>query len=323
MAIIGLDLGGTKLSGALFTHDGGLLTRKIVLLKKAKGPEVGQFIQEVIDDLIATLPEDEVPISGIGISVPGISHKQKGTVWAPNIDGWENYPLLNEITSYLDNPEIRIAIDSDRTCSILGEVWKGVAQGCNDAIFLAVGTGIGAGILSGGKIIRGADDIAGAIGWMALSKPYEQKFKGMGCFEYHASGEGLVRMTRDLLEEEENYTGILQKKNQEDITAHTVFEAYEQNDPIAVNVLHRAVEYWGMAIANLVSLLNPEKIILGGGVFGPALRFIDQIAEESAKWSQPISSQIVSIIGSELKYDAPLYGAAYLALKENPLEDTE
>jgi len=182
MAVIGLDLGGTKLSGALFTTDGDLLTKKTVFVENAKGPEVGKLIQEVVQELIHDLPEHGSSLSGIGISVPGISYVQKGTVWAPNIEGWKNYPLLNEITSYLDNPEIRVMIDSDRACSILGEVWKGVAQGCKDAIFLAVGTGIGAGIVSHGEIIRGSDDIAGAIGWLALHKPFQSRYQAMGCF---------------------------------------------------------------------------------------------------------------------------------------------
>src|SRR5690606_7336356 len=119
------------------------------------------------------------------------SRNKSGTVWAPNIPGWEDYPLKAELEAVLNR--IPVSIDSDRACYILGEYWKGAAQNCEDAIFLAVGTGIGAGILADGRILRGAGDIAGAIGWMALDHPYQEKYIPCGCFEYQASGDGVAR----------------------------------------------------------------------------------------------------------------------------------
>ena len=100
----------------------------------------------------------------------------------------------------------------------------------------------------------------------------------------------------------------------EEITSHDVFEAYDYQDPIAIQVLHKAIEFWGMATANLVSLFNPEKIVFGGGVFGPASRFIPQIYEEACKWGQPISMKQVEYCASEVQGEAALFGAAHLAL---------
>ena len=100
------------------------------------------------------------------------------------------------------------------------------------------------------------------------------------------------------------------------MTARDVFEAYERNDALAIAVINNAVEYWGMAVANLVSLFNPEKIIFGGGVFGPALQLLDAIYEEAKKWAQPISIGQVQLLGSALGNEAGLYGAGYLALKD-------
>ncbi len=93
---------------------------------------------------------------------------------------------------------MEIRIDNDRACYILGETWKGSATGCKHAIFLSVGTGIGAGILVDGKVLRGANDIAGSIGWMALTDPFLQEYVKYGCFEYHASGPGITRITKDI-----------------------------------------------------------------------------------------------------------------------------
>ena len=100
------------------------------------------------------------------------------------------------------------------------------------------------------------------------------------------------------------------------LTGKDIFNAYDAGDKLAIAVIKNAIEYWGMAVANLVSLFNPEKIIFGGGVFGPALKFLDAIYEESKKWAQPISIRQVKLEASALGNDAGLYGAGYLALKD-------
>ncbi len=230
--------------------------------------------------------------------------------------GWDDYPLVEELQNGLANKHIKIRIDSDRACYILGEVWKGNAYGYSDAIFLGVGTGIGAGILINNEVLRGAHDIAGAIGWMALNKPFHEKLIPCGCFEYNASGEGLAKVAKEMITAKEFAESILHKKDKDQIVAKDVFEAYELNDKLAVAVIDQAIEYWGMAVANLVSLFNPEKIILGGGIFGPAIKFIDAIYEEAKKWAQPISIQQVKLEGAALGTKAGLYGAGYLALKD-------
>jgi glucokinase len=99
------------------------------------------------------------------------------------------------------------------------------------------------------------------------------------------------------------------------ITTHHVFEAFEAGDPIAEKVIQRSIEFWGKASANLVSLFNPEKIIFGGGVFGPAAQFIDQIYNEAKKWAQPISIGLTKFEPSTFGHEAGLYGAGYLAMK--------
>ena len=310
MAILALDLGGTKLAAAVLDDSGTIISQEVVTLGDRKSTEVGALIT----DLIRKYKQGrEFTINGVGVSVPGISHKKEGIVWAPNIEGWENYPLLNEIRDVAG--DIVIDIDNDRACSILGELWVGNAKGCHDAIFLAVGTGIGAGIVSAANIIRGSNDIAGAIGWMALQRPYEKKYIPFGCFEYYASGDGMARLALEVLDQESDYQGTLREFASSEITAHHIFAAYEKNDVIAIRVVQECIEYWGMATANLISLFNPEKIIFGGGVFGPAIKFIPAIKIEADKWAQPISRTKVTFEPSLLSGNASLYGAGYLVLK--------
>src|SRR5690606_11180359 len=131
------------------------------------------------------------------------------------------------------------------TCYIIGEVWQGNAQGACNAVFVAVGTGIGAGIMVDGRIIRGRADITGAIGWMALERTYREEYLECGNFEYFASGPGIARAAG--------------------CTAEDAFASVATNAK-AREAIERAAAYGGMAVANLVSLLNPEVIVFGGGV---------------------------------------------------------
>ena len=312
MPVIALDLGGTKLASALLSDEGDILISETVQLEKRKGNEVGSLIVKQANLILQSATEKNIVVSSLGICVPGIAHAK--TVWAPNIPGWEDYPLLEQLQEELESKNITIKIDSDRACYILAEVWKGNARGFNDVIFLNVGTGIGAGIMTNNQVLRGANDIGGAIGWMALNKPFDKKFISCGCFEYNASGEGLVKVAKELIIEKKITESIL-NNNLSQLSAKDIFTAYDANDKLAILVINNAIEYWGMAVANLVSLFNPEKIIFGGGVFGPALKFLDAIYEEAKKWAQPISMQRVKLEGAALGNEAGLYGAGYLALK--------
>ena len=300
MALLGIDLGGTKIAAATF--GGGAITdREIVQLDKRGGAAAGAQITEMVKRFASD-------VQAIGICVPGIYRERSGTVWAPNIKGWNDYPLLAEVRSAAGS--IPVAIDSDRACYILGEHWKGNARDCQDAIYLAVGTGIGAGIMCGGQVLRGARGIAGAIGWMALERPYKTVFEGRGCFESQASGDGIADVARHLVRETSGYDGLTRVDDQ---TARDIFAAFDKGNEVARRTVANCVELWGMASANLVSLFDPEKIIFGGGVFGPAIGLIPQIKEEAEKWGQPIAMRDVSFEPSSLGADAGLYGAGLLA----------
>ena len=306
MPVAGIDLGGTKLAVAAFSDDGEMLHREVVPL----GGRTGRAVGELIGSQIRNLVENHA-CNAAGVCVPGLYRASRGTVWAPNIPGWDDYPLLEELEAVVGEG-IRIAIDSDRAAYILGETWRGASRGARDAIFLAVGTGIGAGIMSDGRVIRGHGDVAGAIGWLAIDRSFGPRFAKHGCFEDQASGPGLLRVALDLIADNDNYNGALVKHSLIDVSQ--VFTGYGNGDVIAVKTLDNAIELWGMAAANLVSLFNPEMIVFGGGIFGPAIEFLDRIKAEAKRWAQPIAIEQVRFTASELGADAGLYGAGYLAL---------
>lgn len=313
MSVIAIDLGGTKALGAVFTKGGKLLAKKHCYLEGASGEEAGKIVLELIGQLSEEGHDGKV--EAVGICVPGIVYHEDGSVWAPNIPGWDRYPLRAEIEKALGNDAL-VVVESDRTCYVLGEAWKGAARGSSDAVYIAVGTGIGIGILSDNRVIRGKADIAGAAGWMALSSPFKEDYKPCGCFESYASGSGIGAQIKKAVREHPEYAGVLSRKPVGELSSYDVFENYD-SDPLARSVLDKAIEMWGMGGANIVSLLNPEVVVFGGGIFGPAARFLDRIREEALKWGQPIAMKEVRFAVSELPGEAALYGAARLVIRDS------
>lgn len=313
MAAIALDIGGTKIEGAMFRADGQIIDRHRELIGPRTGSEVGALAVKIARHLMNKAQELDIIVKNIGACVPGIVHRADGSVWAPNIPGWERYPLRDELREAFEG--VDVSVDSDRSCSIYGESWIGSAAGCRDAIFVAVGTGIGLGIKVDGSVIHGYGDIAGASGWMALEPPYDHKFDRCGCFETYASGTGIGWCAREALAEAggigpEGFGGAT---DIDSVRAENVFAAYDAGHPVAVAVIDKAIMMWGMGAANLVSLFNPEYIIWGGGVFGPAVKFIDRIRTEAAKWAQPIAMEQVKFTAAASNINPILAGAAYIA----------
>lgn len=311
MAAIALDIGGTKIDGALFRADGTIIDRHRLLLDGRSGDDVGFLAREIALELMRRADSQGIIVKNIGVCVPGIVHRLEGSVWAPNIPGWDNFPLRRVLAAAL--PGVDISIDSDRSCSIYGESWIGSAAGCRDAIFVAVGTGIGLGIKVDGNVLHGFGDIAGAAGWMALEPPYDHKFDRCGCFEYYASGSGIGHCARMALAGASftgDFGGAL---SIDDVKAENVFAAADEGNPIAIAVIDKAVEMWGMGAANLISLFNPEYIIWGGGVFGPARRLIDRIHTEASRWAQPVAMKQVKFVSPAPGINPILAGAAYIA----------
>ena len=314
---LGIDLGGTKIAGALFNSEGMVSPKKVLYLENKIGQQVVEQIFKLVQSFLDWSSKNNLQIDSIGVAVPGIYYSKTGRVWAPNIPGWDNLPLFEELKGkfeYLD-----LSIDNDRACYILGETWKGSATGCKHAIFLAVGTGIGTGILIDGRVLRGADDIAGSIGWLALTDPFLPKYEKYGCFEYHASGPGITRMAEDIYIQDPGLFNDLDPLAVEQMTTSDIFKAFNEGNSLAEKVIDQAIRFWGKASANLVSLFNPEIIIFGGGVFGPATQFLDEIYLEAKKWAQPISINKVKFEPSKLGGDAGLFGAGFLSLKSTKI----
>ena len=301
--VIGIDLGGTKLSAAVVSADGRLAPKlKFAIDKDRTVEQAAHAAEEAVRAAGVTWGE----IAAVGVVVPGIYYAQTGNVWAPNLFGSEELPLGTELSPRLPAP---VVLDSDRAAYVTGEHWLGAARGLSHVVFLGVGTGIGAGILIDGRICRGARDIAGAVGWFALDPQKQPAYREVGCWESHSAGPAIARRAAARLR-----SGVASILNAEGLTTEAVVDAARQGDPLAREVLDESARYLGMGIANIVSLLNPEMIVLGGGLMHAADLLLEPLRREMLDWAQPIAARHVRIALTELGEDAGLLGAARLAL---------
>jgi len=289
--VLALDLGGTKLAAAIVDGEGRILHK----VKRAIDPHaVAAQIDAVSAETVAAAGLQWSDLHGAGLIVPGICYRSTGEVWAPNLFGHDRYPLGRDLRL-----PARLAMDSDRAGYVLGESWKGVARGLQDVVFLAVGTGIGAGILSGGRLVRGAGDIAGAVGWFCLSEHLQPEYARTGCWETNAAGPSIARRAEGAGGEE-------------------VVRAARQGNGMALAVLNETARWLGRGIANIVSLLNPEMVVLGGGLMRAGDLMLETIRGEMLLWAQPVAAREVRLELTALGEDAGLLGAARLAFSDSP-----
>ena len=280
--VLAVDLGGTKIATAVVTEAGNIS-------EKSREPAARTLHGSVAQIACAF---QRANAEAVGVIVPGIYTEQTGHAWAPNLWGRDEVPLRASLSNTLGAP---VVIDSDRSGYVLGEQWLGIARGLSDVVFVAVGTGIGVGIMCGGRVIHGARGIAGAAGWMALDPSWRSEYEALGCWEAEAAGPALAR--RAGME-----------------SAEHVVAAARNGHPEAISALRKTAGYLGMGVANLVSLLDPEMVVLGGGLMHAGDLLLADLRRDATRWAQPIAMARTRIELTALGDDAGLLGAARLAL---------
>jgi glucokinase len=305
--VVALDIGGTKISAGLFSRAGEPLWQRAEATVQSSLDDSLAQLTRLIEEAAGQAPKDSV-IAGAGLAVPGWVNRRAGTVWAPNIAGWDHIPLAAQLQPRLPWP---LQIDSDRNAYVLGEAWRGCAAGLEDVIFVAAGTGIGAGIISGSHLIRGHDDLAGCAGWFALQPEFREMYAQMGCFEAEASGKSLGRKAQE--------RGFFTGRDDQAQGARSVVEAAERGEEAARALLDEAARFLGMGIANLISTLNPQMVVMGGGLFQQGEYLLAGVRREAARWAQPMAAGRVRIERSALGEHAGLMGAARIAWDETSM----
>jgi glucokinase len=284
---LAVDLGGTKIAAALVDARGRILLRanEPVDTSSADAP-VEQIVR------IARGLRGKANFGAAGVAIPGLV-RPDGTVWAPNLPGWDAVPLARLLRARLRVP---VTVESDRNAAVLGEAWRGAARGKDDVIVLIVGTGIGAGILSGGRLIRGAHELSGCAGWMVIEEKRDAMTRRVGGLESSIAGPAIGRLAGGSR------------------TSVDLAEAARRGDAKAKKIFERVGRQLGAALANLISLFDPEAIVLTGGVASAADLFLEDAKRTARELGQPLSAPKVEITVTSLGADANLLGAARLAL---------
>jgi len=308
MLVGAIDIGGTKIASALLNRSGRMLFRTRVLVR----PEGGKAVLDQLIDLYYQLKAEAEKrgrkLGAVGLCVPGVVNPLTGLVWVPNIPGWKDFQLVKHLKKNINCPTAAV---SDRTAYVLGEAWMGAARNRKNVIFLAIGTGIGAGIMAEGVIIHGQADLAGAVGWLALNPEFKPGYEVTGCFEQEASGGALARKSMELIAAHpELFPAVGKEPLSAAEAVSVVCEAARRGQPEALKLVREIQDYLAMGVANLVSTFNPEMLVLGGGLFQSADLFFEPVKEKFSRWAQPLSARSVELVLSRLGREAALYGCA-------------
>ncbi len=309
---IGIDVGGTNVKIALVDEKGKIKYSNSVPTRAEMGYEYTvNNIKQAIYDLLKETKLEPKNIEGIGFGFPGQVDYKSGIVrLAPNIPGWVDVPIAKLIE---DEFHIPTRVDNDVRCAALGELNFGAGKGCENLICITVGTGIGSGLIVNGKLVRGASNAAGEIGHIKLQMN-DGPICGCGdtgCLEAFASGPSIVAMAEDYIRGGKS-TKFREMANSNPITPYIVCEAAKAGDPVAKRIFTIIGEYIGIGMASVVNLLNPEKIIVGGGVADAGEILMTPLKETLKKRAMKIAGEAVEVVPAQLGNTAGVIGASLL-----------
>lgn len=264
-----VDIGGTKIVAGVATPSEMLGVVRVRTDAPEGADAVIARVAAAIRGLLAELPASR-RLAGVGVSVPGPLDRRTGVVsFTPNL-AWIDYPVGARLAASLD--DIPVFIDDDTNCAALGEATHGAGVGVRDQVFLTISTGIGGGVIVDGRIHRGWQDAAGEVGHMTIIPGGPDCGCGnSGCMEAVASGTAIARRGRQLLyQERDGILASLVGRDADLVDAAVVFEAAGRGDISAGLLLDDVASYLAIGLANIVHVLNPELVVLGGGVMDQA-----------------------------------------------------
>ena len=299
-AIIGVDLGGTKMFGTI-ADLGGKVQDEIYINHNEEGPsDAFERLVQLIRSLAESPRAEGQRLRGIGVGAPGLTTVPEGIVsWAPSLQ-WREFPLQDALAERFDVP---VFVENDVNLAALGEWGFGAGRGTQSLVTIAIGTGIGAGIVIDGALHRGHHQAAGEIGYLLPDLEHlGRHYEGFGALESLASGTGIAERARRIAPADVG--------SRDELTAEDVFCAARDGVPWAQRVVDETVDYLSLAIANVQSLFDPEVIVLGGGVAQSADLLIQPILERlnGATLVPP------NLVPSELGRRAAVMGAIMMVL---------
>ncbi len=299
--LIGIDVGGTNTSGGLASEDGTLITKIRRRTDRAGGAAAGiHLISEIIAELKEYAGRGGSEVRRVGVGFGGPVDFERGVVLlSHHVEGWEGIGLRDELERRFQTP---VVVDNDANAGTLGE-WKfGAGRGTNDLIYINIGTGIGGGIIAGGRLVRGAHNLAGEIGHAIVSRGGALCTCGKrGCLESCASGDAIARRGSEAL-------GRI-------VSGKEIFELAAAGDSLALRILHEVIDDLAQGIGTAVSLLNPAAVIIGGGLSeAPQPLLLEPLRRAIPRFCLSEAARNLRIEAAQLRYEAGVMGAIALTL---------
>lgn len=309
MYCFGIDVGGTTVKCGLFQTDGTLVDKwEIPTRTEDKGEHILPDVAEAILDKISEKSIDKKEVAGVGIGIPGPINSKGEAACAVNLY-WGFKPVAKELGELTGLPA---KAGNDANVAALGEAWKGAAAGAQNVIMVTLGTGVGGGIIVDGKIVAGYHGAGGEIGHANICHEEAESCNcgNKGCLEQYTSATGIVRLAKKALADSQEESLL---RNKENLEAKDVLDAFKAGDSLAVRVMDEVGEKLGGALGIFAAVVDPEAIVIGGGVSKAGQPLIYCIQEHYKKYSFYLCKD-VPIVTANLGNDAGIYGAAKMVL---------
>ncbi|UCD95033.1 MAG: ROK family protein [Candidatus Zixiibacteriota bacterium] len=310
----GLDIGGTSIKYGLVDSTGRIINRnqKPTMIEKGAKPLL-HLVTNIAENLLFQAAEEDLPVKWLGVGSPGTVDNVTGVVKGrcPNIPGWVGTELGSHLTSHLNTP---VYVDNDANAMALAELRFGAARRFESALCITVGTGIGGGIIIDRTIWRGSSFSAGEIGHIVIKTDGAKcRCGNTGCLEAYCSSEAILRRTRKRMDN--GVTEIMSDVlagNLDNLNIKKLFVAAKKGDETALEVLEETATIMGAGLSGVINLLNPEALILGGGIIEGGAGFIETVGAEIRRRAYPSATENLRILKAELGNDAGFIGAGLL-----------
>ena len=311
--VIGIDIGGTNIAVAAVSPEGEILSRTGGLTLPQKGPELGT---KRIIKLIRKVQQNVEGLKtiGIGIGCTGPIDRIKGVIHNPyTLPSWEGYHLADHIEKEFGVP---VVMENDAHVGALGENWIGAGKDIQHLVYITAGTGIGGGLILNGKLYTGSTGLAGEIGHQCINFNGPPCYCGFrGCVESIAASPAITKRAKQRLQTEQSIITELVDGDLEKITPRIISNAARKGDPLAKDLIHEAAFALGVGIGNLLMVLAPEMVILGGGMMRSFDLFQPTIQQVLNGLSYPVNG--VRVVPAKLGLNAGVIGAARAILERH------
>jgi len=311
---IGVDLGGTNIKFGIVSEKGKVLQKGMLSAQVNLGRDaILNNINKAIEQSFVFAGKKKIKIRGIGVGSPGTVNLESGKIEGscPNLPQMVNVNLKGWISKNFKFP---IYVDNDANVMALAEFKFGAAKEYKNAFCLTLGTGIGGGIILDGKLFHGSNFAGAEFGHMSICYNGRKcRCGGIGCLETYASAPAMVKDTKWLLRKNRKSIifGLIEGDSDK-LTTEVIFEAERKGDALATSVINHACACLGVGIASAVNLLNPQVVVIGGGVSEGGLSFIRRIEKEVKKRAFPSATKNLKVVKAKLGNDAGFIGAAIL-----------